>query len=138
VVANPLPGLKTTAAYTVYDIKTTADLNPANVGKVPTGVPQQFGSLWADYTFQDGSLQGFGFGSGVRFVGKSYADTANTLEVPSYTLVDAAIHYEINGWRAALNIANLFDKTYVASCASLTACYYGERLRTTASLSYKW
>lgn len=137
-VANPLPGLKMTAAYTIYDIHTTQDLNPANVGKVPTGVPQQFGSVWADYTLQDGPLRGFGFGGGVRFVGESYADTGNTLVVPSYTLIDASVHYEINGWRAALNVANLFDKTYVAACSSATACYYGDRLRTTASLSYKW
>lgn len=137
-VANPLPGLKTTAAYTIYDIHTTTDLNPANVGKVPTGVPQQFGSVWADYTFQSGFLRGFGFGAGVRFIGESYADTANTLVVPSYTLVDATVHYEIDGWRAAINVANIADKTYVASCSSATACYYGDRLRTTASLSYKW
>jgi len=137
-VANPLPGLKTTAAYTIYDIETTADLNPANIGKVPTATPQQFGSVWADYTFQSGPLAGFGFGGGVRYVGESYADNANSLTVPSATLVDATIHYEIKGWRAALNVANLFDKTYVASCSSPTACYYGDRLRTTASLSYKW
>lgn len=138
VVGNPAPGLKMTAAYTIYDIHTTTDLNPANVGKVPTGVPQQFGSVWADYTFQSGLLRGFGFGAGVRYVGESWADTANTLVVPSYTLIDAAVHYEIDGWRAAINVANIADKTYVASCSSATACYYGDRLRTTASLSYKW
>jgi iron complex outermembrane receptor protein len=137
-VANPLPGLKLTASYTVYDIKTTEDLNPANIGKVPVGVPQQFGSVWADYTFQTGTLRGFGFGGGVRYVGSSYADPANTLPVDAYTLFDAAVHYEINGWRAAINVANMADKTYVSSCASASACYYGDRLRTTASLSYKW
>ena len=137
-VVNPMPGLKVTAAYTIYDIKTTVDLNPANVGKVPTGVPQEFGSVWADYTFQSGPLQGFGFGAGVRYVGESYADNANTMVVPSYTLIDAAVHYEINGWRAAINVANIADKTYVASCSSPTACYYGDRIRTTASLVYKW
>jgi len=137
-VANPLPGLKMTAAYTIYDIHTTQDLNPANLGKVPTGVPEQFGSVWADYTFQTGFLRGFGFGAGVRYVGESWADSANTMVVPSYTLVDASVHYEIDGWRAAINVANIADKTYVASCSSATACYYGDRLRTTASLSYKW
>lgn len=137
-VLNPLSGLKTTAAYTVYDIETTQDLNPANIGKTPTATPEQFGSVWADYTFQSGVLRGFGFGGGIRYVGPSYADNANTLDVPAYTLFDAAVHYEINGWRAALNVANLTDKIYVASCSSTTACYYGDRLRTTASLSYKW
>ena len=137
-VANPAVGLKLTAAYTIYDIKTTEDLNLANIGKVPVGVPQQFGSVWADYTFQTGFLRGFGFGGGVRYVGSSYADPANALPVDAYTLFDAAVHYEIDGWRAAINVANIADKTYVSSCASPTACYYGDRLRTTASLAYKW
>lgn len=137
-VSTPLPGLKLKAAYTVYDMATTEDLNPANVGKMPTGVPEQFGSIWADYTLQSGTLAGFGFGGGIRYVGPSWADSANTLPVPSYTLVDAAVHYEIKGWRAAINVVNLFDKTYVASCSSPTACYYGERMRTTASLAYRW
>jgi iron complex outermembrane receptor protein len=137
-VSTPMPGLKLKAAYTVYDMATTEDLNPANVGKMPTGVPEQFGSLWADYTLQSGTLAGFGFGGGVRYVGASWADTANTMPVPDYTLVDATVHYEIRGWRAAINVTNLFDKTYVASCSSPTACYYGDRMRTTASLAYRW
>lgn len=137
-VATPLPGLKLKAAYTTYDMETTEDLNPANIGKMPTAVPEQFGSLWADYTLQSGVLAGFGFSGGVRYVGSSWADSANTLSVPAYTLVDATIHYEIKSWRAAINVANLFDKTYVASCSSASACYYGDRMRTTASLAYRW
>ena len=137
-VTSPLAGLKLKAAYTIYDIETTQDLNAANIGKVPVAVPEQFASAWADYTFQSGALRGFGFGGGVRYVGSTWADTANTLAVPAYTLFDAAVHYEINGWRAAINVANIADKTYVASCSSTSACYYGDRLRTTASLGYKW
>ncbi|MBS0245380.1 MAG: TonB-dependent siderophore receptor [Proteobacteria bacterium] len=137
-VSTPLPGLKLKAAYTIYDMATTEDLNPANIGKMPTGVPEQFGSVWADYTLQSGTLAGFGFGGGVRYVGASWADTANAMPVPDYTLVDATVHYEIRGWRAAINVTNLFDKIYVASCSSPTACYYGDRMRTTASLAYRW
>ena len=75
-------------------------------------------SGWADYTFQEGPLTGFGFGGGVRYVGKSFADDANTHLVPSVVLGDATIHYEWQNWRAALNVINIADKIYVASCAS--------------------
>ncbi len=95
-------------------------------------------SAWADYTFQEGPLSGFGFGGGVRYVGSSFADTANLLSVPSVVLGDAAIHYEWRNWRAALNIINVTDETYVATCSSPAACFYGDRRRVTASLGYKW
>lgn len=135
---NPLPGLKIVGAYTAYQFETTADLNPANIGKTLPAVPEQFASLWGDYTIQSGPFAGLGFGLGVRYVGSSWADTLNTLSVPAYTLFDAAIHYERNGWRYAINAVNLGDKTYVASCSSVNACFYGERLRVTGSVSYKW
>ncbi|MGY4504636.1 outer membrane receptor protein involved in Fe transport [Bradyrhizobium sp. GM24.11] len=54
-------------------------------------------------------------------------------------LGDLAVHYEWdNRWRAAVNVANVTDKIYVASCAVVTSCYYGDRRRITASLAYKW
>jgi iron complex outermembrane recepter protein len=51
---------------------------------------------------------------------------------------DAAIHYEIRNWRFALNVTNITDKTYVGSCSTPTACFYGDRRRAVASVSYKW
>jgi len=137
-VYNPLPGLKLLASYTSYDLKVTKDGNPLVVGKDLPATPEQLGSAWFDYTIQTGVLAGFGFGGGVRYVGRSFADNINTKPVPAFTLVDATIHYERDGWRAALNITNLADHVYVASCASMTACYYGDRRRILASLSYKW
>lgn len=138
VSANLTDGLNLVGAYTVYDLETTKDLNPANIGLMPTGVPESFGSLWIDYTVQDGTFKGLGVGAGVRFVGESYADAANTLRVPGYTLADAALHYERDNWRVALNVSNLFDEVYVSSCSGETSCFYGDRRRATLSASYKW
>jgi iron complex outermembrane receptor protein len=137
-VANVAPGLKVTAAFTNFDIFVSKDLNPALIGTVPTNTPSEIASLWGDYTFQTGQLTGFGFGAGVRYNGISYADTANTLVVPSYVVGDAAIHYEVRNWRFALNVTNIGDKIYVGSCQTATACFYGDRRRAVASVSYKW
>ncbi|MGY3489963.1 iron complex outermembrane receptor protein [Bradyrhizobium sp. USDA 4011] len=138
-VANITRDFKLVASYTNYELFVSKDLNPALIGTVPTNTPRQLASVWTDYTFRDGPLNGFGFGGGVRYVGSSFADTANTARVPGVVLGDLALHYEWdNNWRAALNVVNVTDKIYVASCATISSCYYGDRRRITASLAYKW
>lgn len=137
-VLNPLPGLKIMAAYTSYDFVTKKDIVVANIGKTLVATPEQFASGWVDYTWQTGPLRGFGIGGGIRYTGRSFADPLNTFTVPSVVVGDATIHYENAGWRYAINAVNVTDKTYVSSCSSLIACYYGERLRVTGSVSYKW
>lgn len=137
-VANLAPGLKVIGAFTTYNLFISKDLNPALIGKSPTNTPRTLTSGWMDYTFQDGPLTGFGFGGGVRYIGSSFADQANLLPVPSVVLGDAALHYEWQNWRAALNVINVADTIYVANCSSATACFYGDRRRVTASLGYKW
>lgn len=137
-VANATKELKFIGAFTAYHLFTSRDLDPALVGKTPTNTPELLVSGWADYTFKDGPLAGFGFGGGVRYVGASWADVANTLEVPAVVLGDLAVHYEWQNWRTAINVINLTDKIYVASCAAASSCFYGDRRRVTASVSYKW
>lgn len=137
-LANLAPGFKVSGAFTTYDIFVSKDGDASAIGKRPTNTPRQFTSAWADYTFQSGALAGFGFGGGARYVGPSYADTANLYAVPAYALVDAALHYEVQNWRFALNATNLTDKIYVGSCSTYTACFYGDRRRVLASVGYKW
>ena len=83
-------------------------------------------------------LKGFGLGAGFRYVGGSFASADNSFGVPSYALADFSVHYEREHWRAQVNVNNAFDKTYVTTCSSTAACFYGQRLRTVASLAYKW
>ncbi|MCK1330576.1 MULTISPECIES: TonB-dependent siderophore receptor [unclassified Bradyrhizobium] len=137
-VANATRELKLIGSFTAYHLFNSRDLDPSLVGKTPTNTPELLVSGWADYTFKDGPLAGFGFGGGLRYIGSSWADTANTLEVPAVVLGDLAFHYEWQNWRTALNVINLTDKIYVASCAAASSCFYGDRRRVTASVSYKW
>lgn len=132
-------GLNLIGSYTVYDLETTKNaVDPTVVGKRPVNTPERFGGVFLDYTIPDGPLQGFGFGGGVRFVGRSFATALNDFKVPSYTVGDAQVHYERAGWRLAVNVSNVTDETFVASCSGLTACFYGERRRVTGSVSYRW
>lgn len=129
--------LKVTAAYTFHDVEVEAGA-PTEIGRRPTATPDQFGSLWLDYSVLSGNLEGLSVGGGVRYVGSSYADIDNTLKVPDVWLADAAIRYEKGNYAAALNVSNLFDEEFVGSCSSPTACFYGDAREVKATLTYKW
>jgi iron complex outermembrane receptor protein len=131
------PDLKLTAAYTWYDLK-VKEGNPDEIGHTPAGVPEQFGSMWLDYAVPYEPLQGLSIGAGVRYVGSSYVDSTNTLKVPDSVVFDAALRYEKDNFSAALNVANLFDKRYVATCNWEGGCYYGKGREASLTLSYKW
>ncbi|WP_370868978.1 TonB-dependent siderophore receptor [Ectorhizobium quercum] len=127
---------KAIAAASYTDLEFTE--NPGLVGNTPNVVPNVVASLWLDYTVTQGPLEGLGFGAGVRYRGKSWADDANTLRVPDATVFDAAIRYEKNDWKASLNVANLFDKEYVAGCNTQYFCGYGEARTVTFKVSKVW
>ncbi len=133
------------AAYTYLDVKVTKSPQ-ADLGKRVIGVPTNAASLWADYTFRHGALNGFGVAGGVRYTGSTAANSINSVEVPSFTLYDAAIHYELayldprlKGFKLAVNATNLFDRVYTASClAAPNQCFYGLRRTVLGSLTYRW
>ena len=131
-------GLNLVASFTKFDFTTIRDADPARVGRTPVNIPQTLAALFADYTIPVGPWRGFGFGGGVRYVGSSFADVANTLRVPDYVLFDAQVHYDIENWRFQVNASNIGDRRYVASCQSNVSCFYGDARRVLAKVSYKW
>lgn len=137
-VSNLTPEFKVIGSFTAYDLYISKDVNAGLLGKTPVAIPSMLASLWGDYTLKSGPLAGLGFGAGVRYVGSSYADQANTLPVPERTLGDVSVHYDWQQWRAAVNITNITDEVYVASCDGATSCFYGDRRRVLGSLAYKW
>ena len=137
-VANIFDGLNVVAAVTHYDLEYVKSQIPELIGRTPTNVPETFASIFADYTLPSGDLRGFGFGGGVRYVGRSFADSLNTLKVPEYVLFDATVHYTWDHWRAAVTASNIGDRRFVSSCQSENSCFYGEARRIMASVAYKW
>ncbi|WP_411835953.1 TonB-dependent siderophore receptor [Pseudomonas chlororaphis subsp. aurantiaca] len=144
--------LKVLGSYTFTDIEysksmistlSTATDIIENKGNSPTQAPRHMASLWADYKFGSGSLDGLRLGGGVRYVGYSWADAENTMRVPSYTLFDASIGYDLGkvglkGVDVRLNANNLTNESYIASCASLSFCYMGEERNVAATVSYQF
>lgn len=135
--------LQLIASYTYTNLLNTKS-NTADLNKVPVGIPRNTASLWADYRMPTGPLTGMQLGGGVRFIGGSYGDTANTFLTSSATLVDLAMRYDLGrafatmqGWTASLNVSNLLDRNYIASCDDGT-CNFGEGRLVLAGLKYQW
>lgn len=132
------PRLNLVASFTAQSPVVTRS-NGADLGKRPYGIPRQMASAWADYTLPDVSNVRLGFGGGVRYLGSTAGDAANTFAVASVVLVDASIHADIGSrWRAQLNVSNLFNRSYVAGCNTTTQCYYGNGRVLIGSLSARW
>lgn len=78
-------------------------------GKRPTNVPRRTANLWLNKDFG----QGVDAGIGARYVDARYANTANTVDVPGYTVVDANVAWQVQpDVRLGLQLNNLFDRTY--------------------------
>ncbi|MDO6567569.1 TonB-dependent siderophore receptor [Alteromonas sp. 1_MG-2023] len=119
------------ANATFLDMEVTEDsLDPDVVGKTPVWVAEESASVWANYFFDD-SLDGLMLGAGVRYVGETQADKYNTDTVPSYTLVDAVLSYDMPQYDLKLtgSVSNLTDKEYVGSCYDTNNCWYGAQRR---------
>ncbi|TVP48669.1 MAG: TonB-dependent siderophore receptor [Halomonas sp.] len=144
VKSDVTESLSLTAAYSYIDARVIEDAGSRLEDEQITGIPRHQASVWANYTFRQGALNGLQTGLGVRYLGKSYAYPPEsldygTLEVGSETLVDAAIGYDFgNNWSAKLNANNLFDREYVARCNNGGRCYWGAERTVLGTVSYKW
>jgi iron complex outermembrane receptor protein len=132
------------ASYAHLEPYITQSANPAEVGFRLGTIPTHQAAVWTNYLFDGGALGGLSLGGGVRYNGPT-TDTANVVAVPAYTLVDARIGYDfgyqrvnLKGVKLALNVTNIFDRTYVSQCDGDLMCTYGSRRRLLATLSYRW
>ncbi|MGW6778722.1 TonB-dependent siderophore receptor [Brucella pseudogrignonensis] len=134
-------------AYTDSDItRDNVKNGVSNQGHRLNFVPEHQASLWLDYTVQSSDAWGgLSLGGGARYMGQTYGDTANTFDIPSFTLFDAAIRYDfgkadpqLKGLQASVNVSNLFDKKYVSSCIAATGCYWGEGRTVYGTLKKSW
>ncbi len=124
-----------------YQDDVTDDGLNIRAGNTFVRTPDDLASAWLSYDFP----RGINAGAGVRYVGSSFANGANTRKVPDYTLADASVSMELGEFVSALdnttlrvNANNIFDKEYVEACFSELNCYYGYSRTVIASLDYRF
>jgi iron complex outermembrane receptor protein len=131
------------ASYTHIDLKVTKSNGP-DLDKTPSASPKDIASLWASWRVP--GWAGTKLSAGARYVGKTWGDEVETISVPGYTLLDAGVEFDLgqvfstaNDWRLGVNVSNLADKTYVATCGYFAdGCKYGYRRTAGATMTYRW
>jgi iron complex outermembrane receptor protein len=137
IAGEILPGWNIIAGYSYLDATITRD-NNFEVGNQLNNAPRNSASLWTTYTIQSGDLRGLGFGAGVFFVDQRSGDLANSFTIPSYTRFDAALYYNRDNFRAALNFKNLFDTEYFAGSQNRFAVVPGAPFEVRGTVSWQF
>lgn len=97
----------TAAAYRDF-VDTSSGVDAS--GNRPANIPKWTANLWASYQFSGLPLE---IGAGVRHVGQRFGNTANTLSLGRYTLLDLFGSYRLSRHLSlAARIDNATDKLY--------------------------
>lgn len=125
ITGNPVEELKLTAGYT-YLISQYVNSGSNTGNTFSTWEPRHSLKAWGVYSFADGPLEGWSFGSGIIAKSQTYG-TSHQLHQNAYAVVDAQIGYKLNDHLSAtLSANNIFDNEYWAKILSTTNNFYGE------------
>jgi catecholate siderophore receptor len=108
-----MPDWQATLGYAFTDARITSNTSATVVaGNRVQLVPYNQVSLWNKYQIDPR----WGVGLGVIYFSDSYASSDDTVKLPGFVRVDAAVYAKIDEtWRVQLNIENIFNKGYWAS-----------------------
>ncbi|MEM9572138.1 MAG: TonB-dependent siderophore receptor [Pseudomonadota bacterium] len=113
-------------------------------------LPENAGSIWATWEPSIGSLSGFRFGAGARYASENesngtaflaangFAPTANRVVTDGYTLFDGMVGYAFDAVDLTLNVRNITDEDFYATCLSRGDCFPGEGRTITARAAYRF
>lgn len=108
------------AQYDDFTEKNAAGAVVSRKGNTPTNVPDRVGNLWLTYDFSP-QWQG---GVDARYVASVFADNANTMTVPSYTLFGSFLSYKVDSHTTVTGrVRNLTNEVY-AEFAHVSPAYY--------------
>ncbi len=108
-------GLSINAAWSYTDAEILEDT--ARRGARVEDLPNHLASLWLSQMLYINNDLTMRIGAGVRRVGDKL-DYYQIQETPAVTVVDASVEATYKDWSLALNVNNVSDKEYYATCAA--------------------
>ncbi|AXT62375.1 TonB-dependent receptor [Aquimarina sp. AD10] len=135
-----LPNLQISASYAFIDAEIIEDEDPALIGERIGGAPEHSANFWGRYDFTHGALRNIGVGLGTVYRGDRLSWYGDRLELPSYTVFDAAVYYRPSGidMQIALKLNNLFDETYWNGALNATRLFPGAPRNVLLTTTYKF
>jgi iron complex outermembrane receptor protein len=86
------------------------------IGLVKENAPNHISGTWIKYTFTEGSIKGLGLALGHSQVSKRRTfdqySSGEWLYLPSYTVFNATLYYQVDKFRVAVNLNNITNETY--------------------------
>ena len=134
VTGRILPNWQINAGYSFID----ANLKENGEKYRKENTPKHSFNFWTRYDVTRGALQNFGIGIGGNYVGEKIAWIDRSLTVPSYMVVDAAVYYKLKKVQLAVNVGNVFNKTYWLGAFDYTRLFPGTPRNVMFNIKYSF
>jgi catecholate siderophore receptor len=115
LVGQITPTWQLSAGYAYTDAKITATTTAAPAGRTVAQTPRHQASLWTRVQ----PLDWLGVGGGVIHASAQFAQISNSVRLPGYTRLDAALFFDLGrGIEAQVNIENIGNISYFPTAHS--------------------
>ena len=132
LVGNLTERWSLTSGYSYLDGEVQLADGSGNNGNVTRQTPENMFSLWSNYRLSDRVA----IALGTTYQDSFFVREDNSVEVPSFTRVDAALFYDVSdAFRIQLNVENLFDEDYFPDAHSNDNISTGEPVNVRLSMS---
>jgi catecholate siderophore receptor len=129
------PDWNIAGGYTYQDAFITSTTTAAVAGKQVGQVPHHTLSLWNKYQI----IPRLSAGLGIIHRSDMFATIDNTVTLPGYTRLDAAVFYSFNEqWRLQANLENLFNRKYYVNADSNTNISPGSPRAARLALTWRF
>ncbi|MBV1915504.1 MAG: TonB-dependent siderophore receptor [Pseudomonadales bacterium] len=149
-----IKGLEIEGMMIVGDFQVMANLSLMDTenqfGETADYIPEQQASVWGLWAPSDGNFANLRIGAGIRYTGETESNTMaylfpaplpgtrTKITMDAYTVADALIGYNFGAIDLALNVRNLFNHSYFASCSVGGGCFGGEERTAVGTLTYSF
>jgi iron complex outermembrane recepter protein len=136
-----LPNWQLNASYSYIDARIVEDQDENLNGERKENTPVNSANLWSRYDFSGTSLlRDLGIGVGLQYSGDKVPWFTRDFTVPGYTLMDLAVYYNPakTNMQLALNINNVFDKTYWIGAQNYLRLFPGAPRNFLLTATYKF
>lgn len=139
LTASPFDGFNLIAGFSYNDSELTESDQADFLGRRPESAgPETLANFWASYRFAQGNLEGFGIGFGGNYAGENMIfnrQTAGVFTLPSYTILNASLFYNVDKFGINLKLNNLTNEEYYTGWSTINP----QRHRNfAASLTYNF